>query len=307
MINAAAFVNRHLTVKVRSGSEWQCLCPYHEDTQPSFSVNVRKGLFVCYACDAKGTIQQLADYLQTGTTVQRDTPTIASVQSEIEALRNPRKAKVKKVIPPEWIDAWRMDGTYRTMWAMRGIESDEVLDLFCLGYDLLKQSLVIPIHDPVTGEATSKIDRYMQPKKDSPKYKYERGFKISENLYGAWQARTYSPVSRIPKLALTEGSIDTLSLWEVGIPSVALLGARISTRQVKLLQQIDPVEVVLMLDKDTAGRNASLQVANATKSLDFLLTAPTEWPKGVKDPADLERSSRIAAFDSAQRFNWLDK
>ncbi|MBW1991840.1 MAG: DNA primase, partial [Deltaproteobacteria bacterium] len=32
------------------------LCPFHHDTKPSLSVNLRTGLFRCFACDAKGDV-----------------------------------------------------------------------------------------------------------------------------------------------------------------------------------------------------------------------------------------------------------
>ncbi|NBO55083.1 MAG: hypothetical protein EBU84_10945, partial [Actinobacteria bacterium] len=50
------FLKRHLDIRSKSGLEWQAVCPFHEDTSPSFSVNIRKGLYICYACGAKGNM-----------------------------------------------------------------------------------------------------------------------------------------------------------------------------------------------------------------------------------------------------------
>lgn len=31
-------------------------CPFHDDTNPSFSVNLDSGAFICFACGAKGSV-----------------------------------------------------------------------------------------------------------------------------------------------------------------------------------------------------------------------------------------------------------
>jgi len=45
-----------IELKPAKGSELLGLCPYHEDTKPSFRVNTEKGVFHCFGCDAKGNI-----------------------------------------------------------------------------------------------------------------------------------------------------------------------------------------------------------------------------------------------------------
>jgi DNA primase catalytic core len=40
----------------RSGKEYTGLCPFHEDKNPSFSVNEEKGLFHCFGCAASGDV-----------------------------------------------------------------------------------------------------------------------------------------------------------------------------------------------------------------------------------------------------------
>lgn len=39
----------------RRGAEYLGLCPFHDDKSPSLSVNAEKGVFLCRACQAKGT------------------------------------------------------------------------------------------------------------------------------------------------------------------------------------------------------------------------------------------------------------
>ena len=283
--NYASFVSANLDVRTRSGHEWQCLCPYHEDTQPSFSVNVRKGLFVFYACNAKGTIKQLADFL--GHKEQGfapNAPTTSEVKTKLADLMKDQPKE--RFIDPAWVDSWRTDDRHKEEWATRGIVSDEVLNLFCLGYDMINDTLMIPVHS-AAGKVSSIIRRFMDPEPGSPKYKYDKGFKKSEHLYGFWQCLTWNPVARPQLVAITEGSIDTLKLWEAKIPAVALLGASVSPKQLKLLKRLDPTEFLIMTDRDTAGQTVALELAQKLRGSGALLKEPAWWPDQAKDPGDM--------------------
>ncbi len=43
-----------ISLKPAKGDELVGLCPFHEDTKPSFRVNTKKRAFHCFGCDAKG-------------------------------------------------------------------------------------------------------------------------------------------------------------------------------------------------------------------------------------------------------------
>jgi DNA primase len=45
-----------LELRPTKGFELLGLCPFHEDTKPSFRVNTEKGVFHCFGCDAKGNL-----------------------------------------------------------------------------------------------------------------------------------------------------------------------------------------------------------------------------------------------------------
>lgn len=40
----------------RSGAEYKCLCPFHKEDTPSFSINLKSGFFKCWSCLEKGNI-----------------------------------------------------------------------------------------------------------------------------------------------------------------------------------------------------------------------------------------------------------
>lgn len=58
-IDFRGFYKRHIPKFEPNGkAEVQCLCPFHEDENPSLSVNVETGLFNCFGCGEKGNAIQ---------------------------------------------------------------------------------------------------------------------------------------------------------------------------------------------------------------------------------------------------------
>lgn len=42
-----------------AGDELMALCPFHEEKYPSFSLNVEKGVFICFGCGESGNIGKI--------------------------------------------------------------------------------------------------------------------------------------------------------------------------------------------------------------------------------------------------------
>ena len=54
-LNYREFFAAHLKrLTARGNGQAMGLCPFHEDHEPSFSVNLRTGLFKCLACGESG-------------------------------------------------------------------------------------------------------------------------------------------------------------------------------------------------------------------------------------------------------------
>ncbi|MCA1807160.1 MAG: hypothetical protein LC687_04840, partial [Actinobacteria bacterium] len=48
-----------LRIRHSSGSSVRCSCPFHSDKNPSFSINLKAGVYFCHSCKASGTLPQL--------------------------------------------------------------------------------------------------------------------------------------------------------------------------------------------------------------------------------------------------------
>jgi len=54
-LKLADMARRYVELK-RNGSRWMAPCPFHQETNPSFSINEETGLFYCFGCQASGDL-----------------------------------------------------------------------------------------------------------------------------------------------------------------------------------------------------------------------------------------------------------
>ena len=295
------FVERHLKVCGKAGNEWQCLCPYHDDSHPSFSINVENGVFICFACGVKGTMNDLAVHLGVAgaepSTPEGEEERLGRLQTALKGLRDATPSyspwgTQHPVLPESHLVRFNYSHGY---WEERGL-SPAIQETFDLGYDPIRNHGIIPLR-AYGGELVGVIRRQLE-KDAHPRYLYPRGFKISEHLFGAHMARNHRGETDISgRLAIVEGSLDCIACWDAGIPAVALLGSRLSDVQYALLQKLGSTFMVAMTDRDEAGRKAAQSLG---ERFGVRMMTAQYHPSWVgKDPADLTIPQRREMLDSA--------
>ena len=55
-VSLAKYIEHNWQPLKKIGSEYKTLCPFHDDKNPSLSVNDEKGLYYCYSCKAGGNL-----------------------------------------------------------------------------------------------------------------------------------------------------------------------------------------------------------------------------------------------------------
>lgn len=300
------FIEQNLDIRSKSGDEWQALCPFHKDSNPSFSVNVKKGLYICYACGEKGNIKKLADFFNFGSDLQKEQATIEDVSKGIqelkEELNRTERPNVGIKIPQRFLDS---PSNSHYWWKTRGIATS-TRNRYQLGFDDLANDAIIPLKD-LSGRTLGLIRRHLDL--NSPmRYQYPRGLKISENLFGAdvalkdyenltqyLQANSITHAGVIASefpLVITEGSVDAMAVHQAGCIAVAVLGARISKEQVNIIRRIGPTRIIVATDRDRAGREASLQIANALRQSKMgVQVAEISWSGAVSTAKDMAELS----------------
>lgn len=165
-------------------------------------------------------------------------------------------------------------------------------------YDRFRNRVIIPIRDE-RGRVVGFGGRVLDPE-DSPKYlnsPQSPVFDKSRLLFGLDVAR--QAISHTETAVIVEGYMDVIQAHQAGFANVvAQMGTALTEAQLHLLVPRYTRRVVLALDADAAGQNAtmrSLEVARQTLQSDYAgrLAADIrilQMP-GAKDPDDLLRET----------------
>lgn len=286
------FVEAHLQVKSSNGAETNCLCPLPEHTEhnPSFRFNMRSGLWMCNGCGAKGNIHQLAsrigvDVIDTGVS--------------LEDLRRRIEAPMRRVNGSAPEDHSRYSESYldrfiqHPYWSVERHLSARTINAFQLTYDPNSDRVVIPLRNS-HGQLLGVIYRRLDDGK--PKYLNPRDFSRSRTLFGAHMVRA----GKHRRIAIVEGPVDALAMWDVEIPAVALFGASMTEGQVSVLKTLNVNMVVVMTDNDEAGRKAGVQIKKILRGTGIIVRVAA-YTKRVKDVAEMSSEDRLHMFEIAAK------
>ena len=289
------WVTKHLKVSSRFGEEALVFCPIHKNSStPAMSVNLSKGLYICYSCGAKGHLSDLSLRLGAPLTAVFDAEALGQGLARLRAGESPTEATQK--LPEEWLDRFGWKKPHRYWTEERKIAPD-VCRKWKLGYDSHSNSGTIPIRD-MNGNVLGVIRRRLgKLKEGEPRYLYPRGFKISWHLYGAHFLKD----EKLDQVVITEGSLDCIAMDQAGFHSVALLGARLHPHQLTILSGLDVDTIVLSLDNDRAGRHATQTVAAQLLSEGFTVQVARTF-RGKKDPSSMALLQRKMSVNMAESY-----
>ena len=117
--------------------------------------------------------------------------------------------------------------------------------------DSMAGRIVIPIHDEA-GRLVAYAGRSLDG--SEPRYRFPKGFVKSAILFNLYRFSS-------DEVVIVEGFFDCLNVWQAGYQNVvALMGSSLSEAQEKLLSRFK--RIILFLDGDAAGRNATKLIAD---------------------------------------------
>lgn len=259
-------------------------CPFHHDRSPSFSLNIKLGLWQCKASCGQGDFPQLVMRIL-GVSQREAVSWIQSngnrVSTDVLSQQINALWKAPQLPSPEKALIWRqlydMADPHKTcQWFLdRGFNWASIRR-WGIRWDSVDQTIILPYLNSKS-ELVGTVTRNLNSGK--PKYVNSPSLPSSENLFGL------SLQERGGVIIVVEGPLDCIWLDQLGYPAVALLGAEMSTKQAVLLQRNSFTRVVLALDNDTAGVSG---LATAEKALVKAGYLPTQieriqFPEGKKD------------------------
>ncbi|UVF61474.1 DNA primase [Gordonia phage DalanDe] len=236
------FAERYLNIGSVVGVEALCTCPFHDDSNPSFQFNLESGLFICFSCGASGSIRTLerrfgVSHRSVGVGLDVLYRRIRDLERPPEGPALPRE---------ESLNQFRIPTRY---WEAKRKLTKETIKQFDLGYDIANDAVTIPVRTE-TGTLLGVTRRYLAA--DAfPRYKYPKGFHKRDHLFGSWLVAEDDSITSV---ALTEGAIDAMWLWQCGYPAMAIYGSSISDTQIRTLQRLGIRKITLFFDNDKAGR-----------------------------------------------------
>ena len=173
-------------------------------------------------------------------------------------------------------------------------------------YDAFTNRIMIPIEN-LKGDVVGFSARIFNGETDAAKYINTREtpiFKKGQILFNFHNARKYI---RNEKLCIiVEGNMDAINVSASGIKNVvALMGVALSLEQIKVIKRLN-VPVVLMLDNDEAGLNATMKNGKLLQENGVIVKVIKLT--GAKDPDEYIRIKGVDALKENIKYarNFID-
>jgi DNA primase len=241
----------NLEVVSVSGSERYLCCPFHQDSDPSFSINSETGLWICFAgCGEGNLFKFVQNYLGLKKNEVKDWLAGSSIQVTTTMLRKKFQAlcveeKAKTIVPSYWNENM-LKPYYKyplpAYLSKRGF-TEETLQKWGVGYHKSKKELVLPVYSP-DGKLLGVVNRSIK----GHRYSNSLGMDKSQVLFGSHL------IVGLNSVWVVEGPLDAMWCSQYNIPAVALLGCSMSESQAKMLVEHHRV-ISLCFDNDEAGRH----------------------------------------------------
>lgn len=307
------------------GKEAATLCPWHNDSNPSLTINDEKGFCYCFVCqygtDAIGFIQQklglnFADAVHRIANSANLVVEYDDIDPKLAAEEAQKRAKLFDQLNDQQ-EAFRANIT-----SPRASRIHEILEnrsispatsrFFGLGYAVdgfFADRITVPIHDHrgylvgFTGRAT----------KDELKPKYKNSensdiFDKSRTVFN--ENRASEAIKEVDSVIFVEGHFDVISLWQYGIRNVvAMQGTAPPSEAIIKRLSRKTKRFILCYDGDEGGSKAIenfIKVAGPLACRGEITISIAQLPSGM-DPDECIRDEAIDFFSVIENsISWLD-
>lgn len=287
-------------------SDFNIICPFHEDINPSMRICLTDGSFFCFGCEAKGNALDF---------VKKVHPELNELQACVllEQILNSKEIKtlnVKYRKKRRLQNKQALNEAHDYYYGLRSIdwndihtkEEHEVLQYMkqrgfneralniaqCRTNYNIAYPFIFPILDngEFKGWVGRTMNKYVEKKR---KYLYNDGFRKRDTLCGNYEQNKV--------VFICEGFMDYLSLRTRGHLKnvVAILGWHISDEQVQKLKDKGVTTVVSALDNDNAGNKGTEYLKQFFHVIRFA------YPDGIKDAGEMSEQQLKTAIRRTRR------
>ncbi len=299
MIDYRAWLEDRVPVEDADDDEVLILCPFHDDTNPSMSVNTKKGVFHCFSCKESGGfskliakldgvdergVRQMLEAGDTQETVGRHM--LNAMEDYAEELEDDElKFFSKKAFHRFFPSVLGTPGEKYLEHRAISRKTAEWFDLRWGTEGVMKNRVVFPVYS-AKGKLITYGGRAITPGVMPKTRKAASGLR---GLYGMYEALRQKDDFGNPKLPdrpliIVEGEFDAMYLQQFGLCAVSTMGTQKLTGDQMRLIMAHASLVCWSYDGDDAGRKAQARGVLATKS--YLPTIEVKLGDGL-DPNEL--------------------
>lgn len=325
IINIVDVISSYIPLK-KSGANFVCVCPFHNDKHPSMSISPSKGIYHCFSCKAGGdaikfvmeyeklgyaeAIEKLAsiynislEYTSSKSELKVDKKILENLNLHYktllykngEALNYLKHRSITDSIIEKWELGWAASSQNTlNLLQNEGIEPKEALEVGAIkenenGY---YASFINRITFPIYNHLGSLVGFGGRTISDNPaKYinsPQSQIFDKSKIFYGYDKAK--SEIYRSQSMVICEGYMDCIMLHAAGVNNaVAVLGTALTQKHIPLIKRGD-IKVTLSFDSDAAGVNAAFKSSKLL--VEHQIDGKVVLISGGKDPAELVASGK---------------
>ena len=278
---------------IDSGKNIQTNCPFHKEGQerkPSFGINKNTGECHCFGCGWSGTLSEMIsncfgkdDFGAYGNKWLIRNFLSVAVESrpdiDVDFVRRKKiTSEAKKYISEQELDSYRYTHPYMYKRKL----TDEIIDLFDIGYDKSTECITFPNRD-INGNCLFIARRSVKTKF----FNYPQD--VEKPVYGLYECNICAKTIKnwFPnEIIICESMIDALTCWVYGKYAVALNGTG-NENQFKTLRNMPNRKFILATDMDEAGLKARERIR---QSLGNKLVTEYVWDINVaKDINDMSK------------------
>lgn len=239
---------------VSAAGQMYAQCPFHADRSPSFSMNVRDGLWFCHTEQRGGAFDEVVAHVQG---VSR-TAAMMWIIANARASGSQTEQVGETSLVQERIDAQqayysRLDETLMCQWWFdRGFTWDDAA-YWSVRYDQTSNEVIFPIVFPSRPEGQW-IGYIRRTFGGTAKYINSPGIPRRNLLYGYGAERGGAAI------LLCEGPTDAIAARRAGYHAMSALGVYVTDVQLRLFSQVPAQRYVLAFDNDDPGRDAIMNI-----------------------------------------------
>lgn len=280
---------------IRVGGEidthYLIFCPFHYNVNtPACEIDKSSGLYICFSCGEHGNLTDLVmkttkrNYFEAARVIHSASATVNILDLVDNKLEQAPEGELKE------FDSATIDRLHRGLldsqraldyFKSRSIYMDAVVEMK-LGYSSKQDMVTVPVQDQY-GMYVGFVGRSVEGKV----FKNSTDLPKRHVLFNLNRAKMNS-------IVVLESSFDSIRLWQLGIPSVATLGAIVTKNQLALLNKYAN-GVILCPDKDDAGKKMIDKVSAALTTKNIAIMDVGD----AKDVGDLSDEQIMSAWKNA--------